>query len=120
MLLTSAPLKGALGVTEILSMNFRESVGLALLVVATILIPVGQMFSRSIWVGSFLLFVAGAVLFYTERMVRKQERLDKEPTGGSSSGPAMPADIHNYTGWRSGGRRDTTDNDFSGGGDGGD
>ena len=120
MLLTSAPLKGALGVTENLSMNFREYVGLALLVVATILIPVGQLFSRSIWVGSFLLFVAGAVLFYTERMVRKEERLDKEATGGSSSGPTMPADIHNYTGWRSGGRRDTTDNDFSGGGDGGD
>ena len=101
-------------------MNFRESIGLVLLVVATILIPMGQMFSRSIWMGSFLLFVAGAVLFYTERMVRKEERLDKEATGGSSSGPAIPADIHNYTRWGSGGRRDTAVDDFSGGGDGGD
>ena len=76
--------------------------------------PVAWAFSRLLWALAFLLLVAGATLFYTEHMRKKEEKLEKE-TGGASchgAGAAMPTDIHNYTGWRSGGRSETMDSSF--------
>ena len=102
-------------------MNLREAIGLLLIIVALVLVPVAWAFSRLLWVLAFFLLVAGAMLFYTERVRKREERTEKESGGTSSQGTsaAMPADIHNYTGWHSGGRSGTVDSaPDSGGGDG--
>lgn len=69
-----------------------------------VLVPVAWAFSRLLWLLAFLLLAVGAALFYTER--KREEALEKEADGGACHGTAVPTDIHNYTGWRSGGRRD--------------
>lgn len=90
-------------------MNFREATGLALIIAALPLIPAAWAFSRLLWLLAFLLFAAGAALFYSERMLKREERLEKAASGSGSCGSPMPSDIHNYTGWRSGGRSQTMD-----------
>lgn len=101
-------------------MTFREVLGLVLITAALVLIPVVWTLSRMLWLAAFAMFVVGIALFLTDRVSR---RMSKAETGGSSgsgsSGHAMPTDIHNYTGWRSGGRSETMDNS-SHAGDGGD
>ena len=102
-------------------MNLREAIGLSLIIVALVLVPVAWAFSRLLWALAFFMFVAGAMLFYTERVRKREEKIEKE-SGGTSchgTGTAMPTDIHNYSGWRSGGRSETMDHSSeSGGGDG--
>jgi membrane protein implicated in regulation of membrane protease activity len=102
-------------------MSLRETIGLLLIIVALILVPVAWVFSRLLWAFAFFLLFTGAMLFYTERVRKREERIEKE-SGGTSchgTGAAMPADIHNYTGWHSGGRSETMDSSSdSGGGDG--
>jgi hypothetical protein len=70
---------------------------------------------------AYVLIGVGAILFYTERMRKREERMLAEFAGSPTpSGRAMPTDIHNFSGWGSGGRR-ADDNDGgsdSGGGDG--
>lgn len=98
-------------------MNFREALGLLLIVAALVLVPAAWAFSNLLWALAFVLLVVGAGLFYTERVIRKEEQLEKE-TGGSRQGSqAMPSDIHNYTGWRSGGRSGSFESESSGGAD---
>lgn len=99
-------------------MNILESFGLVLIVAALFLVPVAWAFSPLLWALSFLLLVVGAWLFYTERVMRKEERLEKEAGGSGLSGRAMPNDIHNYTGWRSGGRSESFESQSSSSGDG--
>jgi uncharacterized protein (DUF58 family) len=92
-------------------MRLREVIGLLLVIVGLSLLPAAWAFSRLLWALAFMLLLAGFVLFYTERMAKKEEKLEKE-TGRTSShrkGTAVPTDIHNYTGWRSGGRSETMD-----------
>lgn len=43
-------------------------------------------------------------------MIKKEEKLDKESIGGTPSSGA-PTDIHNYSGWASGGHSETMDDD---------
>jgi len=90
-------------------LNFREAVGLLLAVAALVLVPVAWVSSRLLWLLAFVLFAAGVMLFYTERRIKREEQLEKESSGSSS---AVPADIHNYTGWASGGRSETMDSSF--------
>lgn len=98
-------------------MTLREVLGLALLVIAITLVPVGWYASRMLWFLSLIGVILGAALFYTERRLKREAQIEKERLGGGTSyGPAVPTDIHNYTGWRSGGRSETMDNSFGSGG----
>jgi len=87
-------------------MNFREGLGLVLAVFGAALVPLGWILSAKLFLVAFVLFAVGVGLFYTARRLRKEEELEKESTRGGGSGLGVPADIHNYTGWRSGGRRE--------------
>ncbi len=89
-------------------MNIREVLGFILIVVGVSLIPVAWMFSRLLWMIVFTVLFFGIYLFYTERMSKKEEKLEKE-SGGGAPGSVMPGDIHNYSGWASGGRSETMD-----------
>jgi len=100
-------------------MNFRETAGFVLIVVGLVLVPAAWVFSRLLWLLAFLLLVIGAALFYTARIRKREEAIEREGGGSGCHRPAMPTDIHNYTGWRSGGRSETMDSSSeSGGGDG--
>jgi hypothetical protein len=107
-----------------MKLTFREIFGLALVIVGLVLIPTAWAFSSTLTVIAFFLLVVGALLFYTDRMRKREEKLAKESSGtGYSGGSPMPTDIHNYKGWRTGGRRadssDGHDDAGDGGGDGG-
>ncbi|MDH4186571.1 MAG: hypothetical protein OEV08_06215 [Nitrospira sp.] len=101
-------------------MNIREWLGLLLIFVALALVPVAWAFSRLLWMLAFVLLILGSWLFYTERIMKKDDQLTREAGGSKCSGRAMPSDIHNYTGWRSGGRSETMDGSSDSGGDDGD
>lgn len=101
-------------------MATREIFGLVLIAIALVLIPVAWAASRGLWFVAFAMFVGGLALVLTDRVTRRMAEADKEGSRtADSSGRAMPTDIHNYTGWRSGGRSETMDNS-SHTGDGGD
>jgi len=91
-------------------------------VTGLVLIPTAWAFSRTLTVIAFFLLVAGALLFYTDRVRKREEMLAKEVSGGSCvGGSPMPTDIHNNTGWRTGGRRaDSSDSSVDSGGADGD
>lgn len=90
-------------------MSPRELFGLMLIVAGLVLVPAAWSFSRTLWLLALGLFCVGGGLFYTERMLRREANLERENTGNATQAAAMPADIHNYTGWRSGGRSGTMD-----------
>ena len=96
------------------AMRLREAIGLLLVIVALVLVPAAWAFSRLLWALALLLFIAGLMLFYTERVRKKEEKLEKKTSEASCHGEstAVPTDIHNYTGWRSGGRSETMDSSF--------
>ena len=50
--------------------------------------------------------MGGALLFYTDRNIKKELELAKESTSAGKNVPSLPGDIHNYSGWRNGGRSD--------------
>ncbi len=102
-------------------MAAREIFGLVLIAIALVLIPVAWVSSRTLWFVAFAMFAIGAALFFSERVYRRMAKSEKEGSGGGSetSGRPMPNDMHNYTGWRSGGRSESMDNS-SHAGDGGD
>lgn len=77
--------------------------------VALVLVPTARAFSRLLWVLAFCLLIVGAMLFYTERVRKREEALRGKATGHAYHGRALPSDIHNYTGWQHGGRSDTMD-----------
>ena len=99
-------------------MNIREALGLFFVVAALLSVPTAWAFSRLFWALAFVLFVVGVFLFYTERMHRRAEQIEKEAGGSRLSGRGMPTDINNYTGWRSGGRTESFEGESSGGADG--
>ena len=91
-------------------MSAREVIGLTLIIVALVLVPAAWITSRLLWLASFLALVAGVILFFSARVQRRMEKSEEGASScGSSGGRAMPTDIHNYTGWRSGGRSETMD-----------
>lgn len=90
-------------------MSLRETLGLVLIILGLVLTPVAWMTSRSLWFLAFGLFAVGGSLFMTDRIYRRMVKSDRNAgTGGrGAAGQPMPTDIHNYTGWRSGGRSET-------------
>jgi hypothetical protein len=92
-------------------MSFREWVGLVLVAVGLVLAPVAWAFSRPLWALAFGVMVVGLMLFFTERVSRRMKRSSE--SAGSGHGHPLPTDIHNYTGWRSGGRSETMDSHSS-------
>ena len=91
-------------------MNIRETFGFILILIGVILMPVAWMFSRLLWIVAFTVLFFGIYLFYTERMIKREEKLEKE-SGGCAPATVIPTDIHNYSGWASGGRSETMDDD---------
>ncbi len=85
-------------------MTFREVTGLAATAAGVVVWPIGWMYGRGIWIAGLILLVVGAALFYTDRNIKKEAALSPESTPSGKYGPAMPSDIHNYTGWGNGGR----------------
>ena len=101
-------------------MTVREIIGLVFLIVGIALVPLGWIVTHSILLLAGLLLVAGSWLFYTARILKRGEQLAKESTGSGNYGAPMPSDIHNYTGWRTGGRTQPLDTSSSEGGSDGD
>jgi hypothetical protein len=101
-----------------MNINLRKAIGLALVIVALVMVPTGWAYSRILWVAAFVFFVVGIFLFYTERMHKREEQIEKEASARSSGGTAVPTDIHNYTGWRSGSRSESFESSESSGADG--
>jgi hypothetical protein len=101
-------------------MTAREIIGLVILIVGTAIVPLGWIISHKILLLAGLLIGVGAWLFYTERMLRREEQLSRESASSGNYGPPIPGDIHNYTGWRTGGRTESFDSTSSseGGSDG--
>jgi len=93
-------------------MKVRETLGLVFIIAALILVPAAWAFSRLLWMLAAGLLVIGSWLFYTDRMIKKEDRLTKETGKSDCSGRAVPTDIHDYTGWSSGGRSETMDSSF--------
>lgn len=101
-------------------MSARERIGLVFLITGMAIVPLGWVVSHKILLLAGLLFGVGGSLFYTARMRKREEQLAKESTGSGNYGPAVPRDVHNYTGWRSGGRTqplDTASSEASSDGD---
>jgi len=99
-------------------MTIRELSGLALLIVGTALVPLGWIVSHKILILAVVLDFVGFVLFYTERMLKKEELQAKEGVSSGSYGSHVPGDMNNCTGWRIGGRTETFESTSSNGGDG--
>ena len=90
------------------------------LIVGVAIVPLGWLVSHKMLLLSGLLLGVGGSLFYTARMRKREEQITKESTGSGNYGPSVPGDVHNYTGWRSGGRTqplDTTSSEGDSDGD---
>lgn len=101
-------------------MTTREFVGLVFLIGGVAVVPLGWIVSHKILLFAALFLGVGAWLFYTARMLKREEQLAKESTHGGNYGQPMPGDLHNYTGWRTGGRTQPLDSGSSEGGSDGD
>ena len=88
-------------------MSIREIVGLILIIGGAATTPLGWIVSHKILIGSAALIGIGGALFYTARVMKREERLARELSGGGEHGHVVPGDINNSTGWRSGGRTET-------------
>jgi hypothetical protein len=103
-------------------MSVREITGLLLLIAGVALVPFGWIISHKFLLVAGVLLCVGSWLFYTERAFRREAELARESSGGGSHGLDIPRDIHNYTGWRTGGRAEPFDSFLESrdsGGDGG-
>jgi hypothetical protein len=90
-------------------MSFREWVGLILVAVGLALMPVAWASSRYLWMVAFGVISVGFALFLTDRVQRRMNSSSESVCSGHGHGRPMPADIHNHTGWRSGGRSESMD-----------
>lgn len=102
-------------------MEARNYIGVVLVAIGTTIIPIGWMFLPILTVMGFLMFILGLVIFMTQRYIEKCEEAEFGGQGSKSHGPGMPSDIHDYSGWGSGGRSEGwSSSDFGGDGGGGD
>ncbi len=76
-------------------LNAREAIGLVLLIISIALAPVAWMTSRLLWVVAGLLFVLGAVLLYSDRILKREAESTKEgdEAHGPYTGPKMSGDV---------------------------
>lgn len=98
-------------------MVFREILGLVVTVIGLALTPVAWVSSRAMWAAAFACTVLGLWLLFTERVVRKLSRSSNGAASADGSGHAMLTDIHNHSGWRSGGRMETLESHEASGAD---
>jgi protein-S-isoprenylcysteine O-methyltransferase Ste14 len=103
-----------------MAMSIREIVGLILIIAGAAVTPLGWIVSHKILIAAAALIAVGGTLFYTARVMKREERLAREQSGGDNYGPAVPRDINNSAGWRSGGRTETLESSSSGHGADGD
>jgi hypothetical protein len=89
--------------------SLRETIGLVFIITGLVLIPAAWAFSRLLWGLALLLLIAGVIGFYSERVRRLEHERTKRVISTPRTGAAVPSDIHNYTGWASGGRSETMD-----------
>jgi len=88
-----------------MSDRIREISGLVIGAIGVAFIPIGWYFSRSLWIVAFVFAVVGFVLLYTDRVEKREREIENTPAPYAPPvRPAVPADVHNYSGWRDGGR----------------
>ena len=100
-------------------MEARNYIGIVLVAIGTTIIPIGWMFSPILTLVGFLLFVLGLVIFMTQKYLQKSEEAEFGSYGKDRHGPCVPTDIHDYSGWGSGGRSEGWSSSDSGGDGGG-
>lgn len=84
-------------------MSARELLGVLLVIAGAAVVPLGWIVSHKLLILAAALLGVGGALAYTGRVMRRE--------GASESGTGGPGDIHNYTGWRSGGRTEPLESD---------
>ena len=96
-------------------MEFRNWIGITIIILGVALQSIGWMFYFPLQIVSFALIVVGVMVFVTNKFLDKS--VENEFKSGSSSGSAMPGDVHDYSGWGKGGRSDSWSSSQDGGGD---
>jgi hypothetical protein len=87
----------------------KEVLGVLVVIIGLLLMPAALAFSRTLWLLAFCFLVGGLWLFYTERNIRKQDKLDRLSGRGSYQGSGRPNEISDYMGWSRAGRSETMD-----------
>jgi hypothetical protein len=83
----------------------REWAGVVIAAAGAALVPVGWYFSRWLWIAAFVLFMLGLVLLLTDRVIKAEREVENlSEVNPPPIRPAVPVDMHNYSGWRDGGR----------------
>jgi hypothetical protein len=83
----------------------REIAGMVVAGLGVALVPVGWYSSRLLWMASGVLIVVGVLMLYTERVAAADKEAANHPTVNPAPvKESVPADIHNYSGWRDGGQ----------------
>ncbi len=85
--------------------RIREVAGLVIAIAGVALVPLGWYFSRMLWAVAVVLVIVGLVLLLTDRLLKSEREI--ENTSSAYAPPvrsSVPGDIHNYSGWRDGGR----------------
>jgi hypothetical protein len=101
-----------------MSERAREITGLVIVAVGVAVIPLGWYFSRLLWAAAAVLVVVGLILMLTDRVMEREREIANTPAYYvPPSKPSVPADVHNYSGWRDGGRSMGDGDSASDGGD---
>jgi uncharacterized protein (DUF58 family) len=88
-----------------MNQRVREVFGLVVAIVGVALVPIGWYFSRLLWIAAFVLFVVGLLLLLTDRVLKSEREIENTSTAYAPPvRPGVPGDVHNYSGWRDGGR----------------
>ncbi len=87
-------------------MNIREWLGLIFSIGGVILFPLGWIMNSKILVLAFTFLILGLYLFYTTRMIKREESIDQGNLDTTKEIRGSSGDIHNYKGTHTGGRRD--------------
>ena len=98
-------------------MEPRNWIGLGIIIIGVIIQPIGFMYFFWAQILSFVLIFIGFLIFGTQKYL--DYKTEKEFSSGHQSGPAIPGDIHDHSGWGSGGQSSSWTSSNSGGGDSG-
>jgi tellurite resistance protein TehA-like permease len=88
-----------------MSERIRVAAGLVIGAIGAALVPLGWYFSRMLWIAAFVLFIVGLILMLTDRVLKSEHEIETTSSAYAPPvRPSVPGDIHNYSGWRDGGR----------------
>ena len=88
-----------------MSQRTREISGLVVAIAGVALVPIGWYFSRLLWIAAVLLVVLGLLLLLTDRVLKFEHEIENASAAYAPPvRPGVPGDVHNYSGWRDGGR----------------